>query len=227
MAVIQNPIIVGLADVCAEAFGFAIRFRASESEEDRDAVRQEIGAILTRMKDRGRREGIDGEALDHAAFAVVALVDEIAMTSDWSIQRDWAREPMQLALFRTTNAGDEFFERVEQVRNAHHPDRAGILEVFATCVALGFRGKYGTLDGVEQLRGLLGNLIDDARGGRAIPRSLSPASRPDRAADEGARRTPNWVYPVAAAALLVVLVALSHTWIVDALDELKDKLAQK
>ena len=110
MQALENPVLCGLPDVCAEGFGLAIRLRSTATVEDVVATRDEVTATLRRIEDTARANGIDSRATEHAKFALVALIDEIVMSSPWPIQGAWAREPMQLTLFRTANAGEEFFD---------------------------------------------------------------------------------------------------------------------
>jgi type VI secretion system protein ImpK len=75
------------------------------------------------------------------AYALVALIDETAMTSDGPLREYWAREPLQLALFQDNLAGENFFVELERVRQAGR-ERIDVLRVFYQCLLLGFQGRY-------------------------------------------------------------------------------------
>ena len=75
-----------------------------------------------------------------AIFPVVAFVDELFLTSDWTLKKDWQLKPLQRFYFNTTNAGSEFYDRLS-VLNKFGPDK-DVREVYALCMGLGFRGKY-------------------------------------------------------------------------------------
>ena len=88
-----------------------------------------------------------------AQFAVVAWVDEAAMSHPWEGAAQWRRAPLQRHFFSTTRAGVEFFQRLEALPEAATDAR----EVYALALLSGFQGRYATRPGGElaQVRRLL------------------------------------------------------------------------
>jgi type VI secretion system protein ImpK len=82
------------------------------------------------------------QEIEEACFALVAFADEMVLRTPWLGHDDWAREPLQLQLYRTNKAGDEFFEHLERLR----PEMTAARHVYFLCLALGFEGQYAGHD---------------------------------------------------------------------------------
>lgn len=80
-----------------------------------------------------------------ALFAVVAWIDETAMSQEWLGSASWRRAPLQRHYFSTSRAGIEFFSRLEALPEAS----VGAREVFGLALLSGFRGRYATRPGGE------------------------------------------------------------------------------
>ncbi|KMN35524.1 MULTISPECIES: type IVB secretion system protein IcmH/DotU [Chromobacterium] len=127
-----------------------------------------VDQFLNQYERNARNFGKDQNAINHSKYAFCALMDEIILSSEFDIRDEWERMPLQLRLFGEHLAGEGFFNRLEQLRlePATHIEP---LEVFYTCLLLGFQGKY-LLEGQEKLGYLthkLGQEIQQVRGGKA------------------------------------------------------------
>lgn len=160
-----------------------------------DAVRHFLG----NMERSANRQGIAAEDIHAAKYAYCAMVDEAVLGSGCSFREEWARKPLQLALFGDHLAGENFFVQLEQLRAQGAP-RLQSLEVYYFCLLLGFEGKY-RLEGTEKLSYLTARLGDEIvylKGKRA---GFAPHwAAPDRVANVLRRSVPLW----AAAAVLMV-----------------------
>ncbi len=77
------------------------------------------------------------------------------LTSRWqAVKEPWLGKPLQLEHFGTFAAGEEFFRRLDAIRASQDPQRLDVLEVYTLCLCLGFKGKYGGVQGLETLRQL-------------------------------------------------------------------------
>lgn len=160
-----------------------------------DAVRQ----FLANMERNASREGIPAEDIHAAKYAYCAVVDEAILGSACSFREEWARKPLQLALFGDHLAGENFFVRLEQLR-AQGAARLQALEVCYFCLLLGFEGKY-RLEGSEKLGYLTARLGDEIVYLKGKRTGFAPHwAPPDRVANVLRRTVPLW----AAAAVLVV-----------------------
>lgn len=130
-----------IVDCFTDALLFTRKFCRGEIETmSVEQVRSELQGRF----ETSRKLAEDADMLEDlylpAKFPVVALVDEMLQTSNWSEKSDWAKSPLQRIYFNTTNAGADFYNRLN-VLNKFGPDR-DVREVYALCLGLGFRGKY-------------------------------------------------------------------------------------
>lgn len=126
-----------------------------------------VDQFFTQFEANARRLEKSPSAVSDAKYALCALMDEIILSSDFSIRADWERAPLQLRVFGEHLAGERFFDKLETLR-LDPVANLEALEVFYTTLLLGFQGKY-LLEGGEKLNYLisrLGQEITHARGGR-------------------------------------------------------------
>jgi type VI secretion system protein ImpK len=105
-------------------------------------IRQEITSLLKEEEALIRRHEIAPKDYEDARFAVIAWLDEAMLKATDGKNPDcyqqWQRAPLQAELCNTTNAGEEFFTRLEKLR----PSQKEIIEIFHLCLCLGFRGQF-------------------------------------------------------------------------------------
>jgi type VI secretion system protein ImpK len=96
-------------------------------------------AILFEQSEQYLKKGkFSPEEWDMARFAVCAWVDESILCSSWEGKVSWGHEQLQRVYYGVTNAGEEFFDRLREL----DPDAKGVHEVYAYCIALGFKGLH-------------------------------------------------------------------------------------
>jgi type VI secretion system protein ImpK len=101
------------------------------------ALRQQLLGLLEGFARAASAAGAAAADVEDARFALVAFADEVISRSHWSGRDEWQREPLQMQLYQTHNAGKEFFERLARLR-----PEARAREVFFLALALGFQGQY-------------------------------------------------------------------------------------
>jgi len=169
--------------------------------------------------------GQSQQAISDAKYAFCALMDEIILSSKFSIREDWERSPLQLKLFGEHLAGERFFDKLEMLRT-DPVKNIEVLEVFHTCLLLGFQGKY-LLEGTEKLNYLISRLhqeIIHARGGKA---EFAPNWKlPHRFQQYVRHELPLWLF-FALLAIVGVIVFAVYSWQLDGsikeLKQLQDK----
>lgn len=190
-----------LATLCSDCFVLILKLRASREFGDVEVLRQRIKTLFEKIERDGRHAGFAFEDIQTAKFGLVAFIDETVVTSDWSQKENWLSNPLQFILFNRFDAGEEFFQKLQELRtNAR--SNAPVLEVYYYCLALGFKGKY-KIHEPERLRSLIDELYRDLRylTGRDIP-ALSPhGQRKDEIVDVMTAEIPTWVIAVSAAAI--------------------------
>jgi type VI secretion system protein ImpK len=221
-----------LIDTCDPLFVLVLQLQQTTDPGPADALRARVNQLLDALSTEARGLGATEDAIAQARYAVVALVDEVVLTSSWPLKDAWLGRPLQLEHFNSFAAGEEFFTRLEAVRAGSDPRRVELLEVFATCLSLGFRGKHVGVQGLEALRGLQRALLEQLAGaepqlppqqtvtptdvalGRARrkldPTGLAPAWRPpnEPLLSNLPKELPVRLVVVACLALVVVVYAL-------------------
>ncbi|HAT10233.1 MAG TPA: hypothetical protein DCS97_06510 [Planctomycetes bacterium] len=108
---------------------------------DPAVLRSRCETALSEFAALATRAGHEAEGIEAARFALVALIDERAMAPGSPVRGEWLDRPLQLTLFECCSGGEEFYRRLERWRRPRRPQDADVLEVFQTCLALGFRGR--------------------------------------------------------------------------------------
>jgi type IV/VI secretion system ImpK/VasF family protein len=166
--------------------GFFLVIAAFHSESTRARLHpgqfhRTLEELLAGADATARSSGVDWNLFQQAKYAVVALADDLALHSDWDHAEQWNRYLLELRHFNTSFAGQEFFERVgrlrQQLAGVQDPTLReqvlGTLEVYYTCLRLGFRGRFrnappGELEGTaNQILALIWPLGDKGAARRS------------------------------------------------------------
>jgi len=209
-----ETVTVTLSKVCERAFSLILTLVQGRDFGDVQQLRANVGSMFSSIERDARVAAIPTEDILSARFALTAFIDEAIARSDWFGKRDWAQRPLALEYFSTNNAGDEFFSRLDELR-LRPEARVGVLEVYYTCLALGFEGRYALVD-PRQLRALIESLGRDLERIRGRVIELSPHwAPPDELMERVKKELPVWAVTLACAAVLfvvfVVLNFLSHS----------------
>lgn len=192
-----------LAESYASCFILILQLRSIDEFGTPEELRRRILDLLQRTAREAQRAGSPAEDVHAAQFAVVAFFDETILSSNWSEKEHWLAKPLQLELYDRYDAGEEFFARLQRLRDEAEL-RADVLEVYYLCMALGFKGRY-LLHEQEKLRDLIEETY--ARLGRTPGMragALSPRGKPsDQVAAEVRSKLPVWM--IVAAAIVVGL----------------------
>lgn len=131
------------------------RFVPSGAQELRGRVRD----FLAQVERAAKRLELSAEDVYLAKYAYCALVDETILTSQSAVRDAWERKPLQLELFGDQLAGENFFVRLDELRQ-QGARRLAVLEVFHLCLLLGFQGRF-MIEGSEKLGYLTDRLGDE------------------------------------------------------------------
>jgi type VI secretion system protein ImpK len=194
-----------LPEIASDILILIIQLRSSNDFGDPDILKNKIIEMLDKFERRSRNASIDNEKIRLAKFALAAFLDESIISSSWSRKDSWLSEPIQLKLFDTYNAGEEFFTNLESLRQRTGSNR-DILEIYYLCLALGFKGKY-QLQSPENLRRVIDDLNMELHPDmyKAVE-AVSPHAKPrDGHVYSSGKSIPYWVYPAAA---IVIIIAI-------------------
>lgn len=165
-----------LAAAFQEVFTVAIRVRARrQGATDAESFRTHVKQLLGVADRDARAAGYDPSWVRLAVYAYIALLDESVLNSNQPIFASWPRQSLQEEVFGDHIAGENFFAHLQELMSRQDSeDLADVLEVFALCLLLGFRGKYAFTaeGGTERIQEAVLQRIRRIRGGDT---PLSPA----------------------------------------------------
>ncbi len=177
-----------------DAAGFAVKIQRFLDDVERGAKKLEVST----------------EDVFNAKYAFCAVADEIVLASQSNIRDVWERRPLQLLMFGEQLAGENFFNRLEQLRT-QGPSHLQALEVFHMCLLSGFQGKY-IMEGPEKLAYLTSRLGDEIAHMKGKRGGFAPHwQRPDQIAHSLKREVPLWVMG-SVFALLALLAFTGLKW---------------
>ena len=165
-------------------------------------------AATPRPRARAREQGLSQRDADDIVYALVALIDEVALGKSEPVRGHWMSHPLQLRFFNEHLAGEGFFARLQELRR--DPRRADVLRVYYQCLLLGFQGKYSVRGGDLELMRLVDSLRPEVERHVEAPDPLAPAGLPpDTAELERGRRNPLlWVALGVCALAIAVFIGL-------------------
>lgn len=174
-----NPLIGAFAGLLA----IAPELEAARAPADPEFLRARLLDGLIAAREAATSAGALALRADQAAWAVAALLDDLALNTPWGGGSEWPRQPLVSTLYGDVDAGARFFDRLEDLER--HPSRdPDMLWLFVACLSLGFRGKHR---------------VPGRAGARSIAQVRAAAAR--LALDPAAERaplSPNWQGVVAA-----------------------------
>lgn len=130
---------MNLRDVIVDVFLFVATFRqrlASNSLPGVEQLYAEARAIFGRMDAKVAADAPLRARYERIKYGLVALVDEVIMTSRWDQGQRWPI--LETELFGTRVAGDKFLESIPHLS----PADADLIEASFYILTLGFRGAY-------------------------------------------------------------------------------------
>lgn len=87
---------------------------------------------------------------EEARYVMIAMADEVFLRLDWAGRLPWSDKPLEAIVFRSRDAGDRFFRRIDDVLAGRSGASSQLLTVYLTALALGFRGRYGPAAGTTE-----------------------------------------------------------------------------
>lgn len=197
-----------LSDIASDLLILILQLRAINDFGYAASLKSKVADLLDDFEKEAKEAGFDNEKIQQATFSIVAFLDETIIGSAWEQKNEWASEPLQLKLFDTFNAGEDFFNNIHKLRQKLEPNK-DVLEVYYLCLVLGFKGKY-QFQSPENLRKITADLNLELHPQRfeAID-AISPHGKIN---DVFSRRAgleyPVWIYPAAALLIMILLYVI-------------------
>ena len=209
----EAPVPSTIPDLAADLLAYTLQLRKQRDPGPAETLRQKVDEQFRALESKARQGGIPLEDVQLVKYAMAAFIDETILSSQWPAKDVWSGKPLQLEYFNDFSAGEEFYVKLEAVRAGANPRKAEILEVFYSCLALGFRGKYVDLQGMEKKKVLMDTLAREIKGAKAgATPGLSPAWKPPEEGSALVQSLPAWLVPalggVVVLLLFIVMAAL-------------------
>ncbi|MFX1263720.1 MAG: DotU family type IV/VI secretion system protein, partial [Promethearchaeota archaeon] len=104
----------GLPEICSDCLTLILQLRRTSELGDQSVLKERIFSLLSKVEREAKEAGIESEDIQWAIFALVAFIDETIISSEWGAKDAWLAKPLQLEFFNRYDAGEEFFNRLEQ-----------------------------------------------------------------------------------------------------------------
>ncbi|MFP5222366.1 MAG: DotU family type IV/VI secretion system protein [Acidobacteriota bacterium] len=105
-----------LADCFIEAVTYVLDVaRKPQSFPQFDVVRAKVEELLNSSGRMAKTLGVAASEFQDARFAVCAWMDEMILGSQWEGKALWLHQPLQRTVYNTVNAGDEYFDRLDNL----------------------------------------------------------------------------------------------------------------
>ena len=213
-----------LADISSESLMLILQLRATNDYGDPSTLKSKAVEMFDGFEQNSRSLGIDNEKIRQAKFALVAFLDETIISSNWLRKDEWLSEPLQIKLFDTFNAGEEFFTNLHNLRQRASSNK-DVLEVYYLCLTLGFKGMY-QLQSPEKLRRIVDDLNLELHPElyNAID-AISPNGKPKENFIQIVRGgIPFWIYPVSTIVIYIVFYFIMSLFISGKTEEIVESL---
>jgi len=200
-----------LSDLSSECLILVLQLRSTNDYGDAEVLKTRVYELFERFESTARKFRIDNDKTRLAKFALVAFLDETIISSSWSQKEAWLSDPLQIKLFETFNAGEEFFNFLNELSQKTSANKE-VLEVYYLCLSLGFKGKY-QLQSPENLRKTIDelNLELHPEAYRDID-LISPNGNPRQSFVQSVRSgLPIWVYPLCALIVFAIFYVIMST----------------
>lgn len=141
-----------LTDCFIDVMAYVAYFLKSvpSQEPSYEETKGDIQRLMAESEQRSRQGDISPDDYDSGRFAVCAWVDEAILGSQWTYKNQWQAEQLQRIYYQTTDAGEIFFDRLNELG----PHQRDVREVYYLCLAMGLSGRYCN-EGDEFLLGQL------------------------------------------------------------------------
>ena len=192
----QTRVVTRLVDLASDWLATSLALGNVPELPDAAALRARALELKGRFEREAGEQGFMAADVDDAVFAMVAFLDETILNNRGAAREVWLGRPLQLELYGRQLAGEEFFERLDQLRKSRET-RIEALEVYACCLAFGFAGRM-RLSPAEKLDELIADALRDVeavRGADHMPLAPNSARRNEQVAEE-VRGLPWWLAPV-------------------------------
>lgn len=140
-----------IVEVCAPIFTQLVPLQTPEAADQApDDLRALVEKSFVMLERRCFECQVSPEHIRDLKYAMAAFADEVVLNSRWEHKYDWMARPLAVDFFGDSAIGQNFFNRLQQLREKPEENSA-ILQLYFSVLSLGFQGKY-RLEGYDQLQ---------------------------------------------------------------------------
>ena len=163
-----------LIDLARECFGAIGCLRdLGDTIASPETVQARMRAFVDTFQERARRAGIPDRDTKDAAYALVALMDEVALRAPEPLRGFWMTNLLQFHFFNESAAGEGFFTRLDALLSDGR--RPSVLRVYELCLLFGFQGRYAFPGGDVELIRIAQTVRHQVEQDLDVPGTLSPS----------------------------------------------------
>lgn len=88
----------------------------------------------------------DARTYEEVKYLMIAAADEVFLQFEWAGRSAWASRPLEAQEHRTHDAGERVFFTLDEILERRATRPTEILLVYLHVLAIGFRGRYASID---------------------------------------------------------------------------------
>lgn len=169
-------------------------------EKDAELLQADLVRRMRAFSEEAGKAGYSAAVVEEARYALCAWLDEMVFYGS-EISIGWLAYSLGVHEFQDPAAGSNFFERLQKLHQKDEFQPA--MEVYADCIAMGFKGKY-RIEDASALKTLVQEIMDKKKEAdwRERPWFKARLREPGRRPKERTGRSLVWI----GAAILIVSV---------------------
>jgi type VI secretion system protein ImpK len=197
-----------LSELCTDFFLLGLQIRGGLIElPPPETLRRRLLSAFEGMRSKAGKAGLHPNDMEDVRYGLAAFLDEMIHYSEWPGREDWAARPLQAIMFNESRAGKHFFDHLAEVRRRS----PAALEIYYTCIVLGFQGEYRLTGAEQELDELIEDLRREVTGG-PVPKNISVHGRRPEALGMGGRRLP--LIPMAIGCLVLGVLGVAALYLI-------------
>ena len=120
--------------------------QAVEQQQDNfRLIHHSISMLLKALMDSEKASSFH-KSTKEIIYAMTAIADEVFLNMNWNGKRYWEENMLESKFFGSQIAGDEIFNRIDNVISEKEPLGTEKAEIYLDMLSLGFKGKFRGID---------------------------------------------------------------------------------
>jgi type VI secretion system protein ImpK len=182
-------------DLTKACFDHVFLLLQPDAIDDVARLHRSAADCVEALETQSRKAGFTAEQARQIKYAMVALLDEIGQAQSGRVSEYWEHHLLQRDYFHEVRAGEGFFTYLETLLDARRDDQAAldILQIYATAIYLGFRGKYAARADAKGFDTLMRRVNDRMRERIVDDETLPPPKSAEWAHPRAPLKLPVWL----------------------------------